>query len=376
MRNKHKKTDSSVIFTVVFSAVLFLISYLSFGQTNLISSCVGLIIPGNNSISIIKKNYQEKKQYLFSNSDSTDSTTSAKKENSTQEVYSNTSLAHVPNDIQKMINSAKKAEKNDKEDGKIVEMTYSVKSATDKYQNILVRNTTSKKLDIPKVLSEKPDLKIDKNKPSILIIHTHTTESYQILDRGFYAQGFLTRSNESTVNMARVGKEITDQLRNAGYNVIHDTKIHDSSYSAAYSNSGKAIDEHLKKYPSIQVILDIHRDAIEDKRGTKTKPITTIGGKKAAQLMIISGCQEDGITGFDDWQYNLRFAMQLQKICEDMYPTISRPLLFSARKYVMHKSRNSLLIEIGSDSNTLDEAAYTARLLGNVLSKMLEKYTL
>ncbi|MPN23391.1 hypothetical protein SDC9_170779 [bioreactor metagenome] len=130
----------------------------------------------------------------------------------------------------------------------------------------------------------------------------------------------------------------------------------------------------MKKYPSIQVILDIHRDAIQNNSGTKTKPITTINGKKAAQLMIISGCQEDGITGFDDWEYNLRFAMQIQKACVEKYPTLARPLLFSARKYVMYKSHNSLLIEIGSDSNTLDEAAYTGRLIGDVLSDLLPKY--
>lgn len=92
--------------------------------------------------------------------------------------------------------------------------------------------------------------------------------------------------------------------------------------------------------------------------------------------MIISGCEGGGVTDFPDWRYNLRFATQLQKICEESYPGLMRPLYFCNRQYNMHKSHCSLLLEMGSDSNTLDEAAYSGRMLGKALAQLLENYVI
>ena len=92
--------------------------------------------------------------------------------------------------------------------------------------------------------------------------------------------------------------------------------------------------------------------------------------------MIISGCEGGGVTDFPDWRYNLRFATQLQKICEESYPGLMRPLYFCNRQYNMHKSHCSLLLEMGRDSNTLDEAAYSGRMLGKALAQLLENYVI
>ena len=296
---------------------------------------------------------------------------------STPKAVAEADFAKTPNDIQKLIDEAKKQLANASHDGKIVSRQYDNSGATTVYGKVAVQNRTSQKMDIKKVLAEPVDLKIeDKTKPTILIYHTHTTESYQMLDTDWFTKSYQTRSNLATRNMVRVGDEIVAQLEAAGFAVIHDTKIYDATYNGAYYRSEDAIEAYQKKYPQLQVLLDIHRDAIQTNDTTRIKPVATINGKKAAQIMIISGCEGGGVTDFPDWRYNLRFATQLQKICEESYPGLMRPLYFCNRQYNMHKSHCSLLLEMGSDSNTLDEAAYSGRMLGKALAQLLENYVI
>ena len=280
-------------------------------------------------------------------------------------------------DILALIEKAKKNAADDKKDGRISEYTYKNDGVTDKYGSVRVKNVNSKTdIDIKKLLDTKADLTVKKDEPAVLIFHTHTTETYQILDRDFYAVGHPTRSNDKGINMVRVGQETVKEIEKAGYRVIHDTQIHDSTYNSAYSHSRKAVEKYLKEYPSIKVVLDIHRDAIQRSDGTKIKPTATVEGKKAAQIMIISGCQEEGgpVEGFPEWKKNLVFAVELQKTLEELFEGITRPLYFSPRKYNMDLTTCSLLVEVGSDANTLDEAVYTGRCLGKAVSKILEKY--
>lgn len=282
----------------------------------------------------------------------------------------------TPEDIQAVIAERMKTAASDKKDGSISEKQYKNDGVTDSYQNVRVKNLNETKINIESILKEKADLSVEAKKPSVLIFHTHTTETYQILDRGFYETGFLTRSKNLGVNMVRVGDEICSELEKAGYSVIHDREIHDTKYNGSYSHSRASVEKYLKKYPSIQVVLDIHRDAIQLNNGTKIKPTAVIQGKKAAQIMIISGCQEKGnaVEGFPDWRYNLIFALKLQKALEDTFPGITRPLFFAPRKYNMNLTHCSLLVEVGSDSNTLEEAVYSGKCLGVALSQILKEY--
>lgn len=341
----------------------------------------GLALPEGGS-SLLKGQIEEiKTGELPQNELSASVTSSDATRTATQAQPSNTKqpadddLTKTPDDIQKLIEEAKKQLANASHDGKIISRKYDNSGATTTYGKVAVQNRTSQSMDIKKVLSEPVDLKItDKSKPSVLIYHTHTTESYQMLDTDWFTKSYQTRSNLATRNMVRVGDEIVKQLEAAGFAVIHDTKIYDATYNGAYYRSEDAIEAYQKKYPQLQVLLDIHRDAIQTNDTTRIKPIATINGKKAAQIMIISGCEGGGVTNFPDWRYNLRFATQLQKVCEESYPGLMRPLYFCNRQYNMHKSHCSLLLEMGSDSNTLDEAAYSGRMLGKALSQLLENY--
>ena len=161
-------------------------------------------------------------------------------------------------------------------------------------------------------------------------------------------------------------------LKAKGIGVVHDKTLHDyPSYEGSYARSWDTIERYKKKYPGILVTLDIHRDGMTDDAGTKYKPTFTYRGKKAAQIMIMSGYDESG--GFPTWKENLIVATNLQKECEDNYPGMTRALYFGEFSYNMDFNNGSLLIEVGTDGNTVDEAAYTGELLGNALSSVLQK---
>lgn len=284
-------------------------------------------------------------------------------------------ITQTPDDIIELIKKYTKFFKDDKKDGDIKSITYEKAGATHIFENVRVKNTTeTKTLNIEKVLSEPFELSVDKSKPAVLIFHSHTSEGYEMIERDWYAQDYTSRSNDESRNIVRVGTEIANYLTELGYTVIHDKTIHDKSYSDSYPNSRKTVEKHLAEHPEIQIVLDIHRDSITQNNGDKIKPVNTIGGKKAAQLMIITGAQEGKVKDFPDWEYNLRFALQLQKKCETMFPGLMRPVLFSQRKYNMDITRFSLLIEMGSEANTLEEACYSGRMLAAALASLMDEY--
>lgn len=306
----------------------------------------------------------------------TESTEASAEEKEAEETVS-ISLTDTDEDILAVMKSAEKNAAKDKKDGDISDYKYKNDGVTDSYGKVRVKNANKTDLDIKAKLEEKLDLSIDKSKPAVLVYHTHTTETYQILDRDFYAVGALTRTGKEELNMIRVGRAVCEELERAGYKTIHVTDIHDNPYSGAYSRSRKTVEEYLKEYPSIQITLDLHRDAIHRSDGTRIAPTAEINGKKAAQIMIISGCQEEGngITNLPDWEYNLAFALQLQQSLEESFEGITRPLYFCPRSYNMNMTHCSLLVEMGSDANTLEEAVYSGKCLGVALTDILKEYS-
>lgn len=243
-----------------------------------------------------------------------------------------------------------------------------------RYNNFFVKNVTGTDLNIERVLKQKPDFKIKKNSsPQVLIVHTHTCEKYMDKYECSYNENYYPRTTDNNKNVTQVGNAIAGSLEKAGISTIHDLTHHDDpTYSGSYSRSADTIKKNLNKYPSIKVVLDIHRDGMTTKEKEKIKPTFMYKGKKAAQIMIMTGCDPDGKKGFPDWQQNLKLGLRLQQRAETMYPGITRPMFFGKVRYNMNLTHGSLLIEVGSDANTLDEAVYTGTLLGNALAKVLE----
>lgn len=252
----------------------------------------------------------------------------------------------------------------------VVEINQS--SGNMRYDNIAIKNYTPYDPDIASLLDSNLPFELKDNRTvQVLIYHTHTCESYLDEDSGFYYDDFYPRSTDNEKNVIAVGEKIAASLKDKGVGVVHDKTLHDyPSYEGSYSRSWDTIEEYKKKYPGIVVTLDIHRDAMTADDGTKYKPTFTYDGKKAAQIMIMSGYGDDD--DFPTWKENLIFATKLQKECEDRYPGMTRPLDFGEFSYNMDFNNGSLLIEIGTDANTIDEAKYTGELLGNALSSVLD----
>ena len=246
-------------------------------------------------------------------------------------------------------------------------------SGNTSYENISIDNATSYDPDIASLLSADLPFELQDNSTvQVLIYHTHTCERYLEDDCGYYYDDYYPRSTDGSLGVIAVGDRIAESLKAKGIGVVHDTTLHDyPSYDGSYGRSWDTIEQYKKKYPGIVVTLDIHRDAMTADDGTKYKPTFTYNGKKAAQIMIMSGYDDSG--DFPFWDENLIFAAKLQKECEDNYPGMTRPLYFGMFSYNMDFNNGSLLIEVGTDANTVDEASYTGELLGNALSSVLQK---
>lgn len=285
------------------------------------------------------------------------------------------SLTETPEDVRTLMEQAQAQAASQKKDGDIRAQTFGRKSATESCQGLLIRNLTDDvHPDFDAQWAADANLTIDKSRPAVLLFHTHTTEGYELLDRDWYAADTSSRTTDESRNIVRVGKAIAEQLEQAGFQVIHDTTVHDDRYSGAYDRSRETVEKYLKQYPDLSVVLDVHRDAIQENNGVKIKPVAEIDGKKAAQIMIISGCEGGKVTAFPDWEQNLRFALRLQDACECTAPGLTRPLFFCHRQYNMDMTPCSLLVEFGSEANTLEEAVYAGALFGQALAELLDNY--
>ena len=245
---------------------------------------------------------------------------------------------------------------------------------SDFVQGVAIKNSSGKTFDIAKEIQIKPNFKIKNSaEPQVLIVHTHTTEAYMSYYAGYYNEGDGGRSKDESKNVCAVGEAIAAELRAAGIGVIHDTTIHDNpKYTGAYTRSEETVNKNLQQYPSIQVVLDVHRDGIMIDNTTKAKPTVTINGKKAAQTMIIVGTVSTSALPHPNWQDNFHFALQLQKAAVAKYEGLMRPVSVVASRYNQHLARGYLLVEMGSEGNTLDEAVYSGQMLGKTLGEVLQ----
>ena len=256
--------------------------------------------------------------------------------------------------------------------GKILTRYISPYSVKDSYSGVYLKNYTSAKVDLKELLNKKINFKINKNsEPQVLIMHTHTTESFMQTDENYYTEDFNSRSTNNNKNMVKIGGIIAKKLNDNGIKTLHDKTQHDyPEYTGSYNRAAKTINNYLKKYPSIKVVLDLHRDAISADGG-KAKLVTEIGGKKAAQVMLVMGSQTGSIKDHPKWKENLSLAVKLQQTMEAKYPTLARPLMLMSKKYNQSLSTGSLLIEFGTDVNTLSEACYSAEMVGDSLVSLL-----
>lgn len=209
--------------------------------------------------------------------------------------------------------------------------------------------------------------------PQILIMHTHATEDYRLSAGLWFSQDDGSRSTDRNINMCAVGRVMADTLNAAGLNTLHDETLNDyPSYTGSYSNSRAVVQQYLAQYPSIKIVLDVHRDAIETESGSRMAPVCTVNGRQAAQVMIICGSDNGTTVKLPNWRQNLRFAAAWETAMEGMYPGFTRSVLLSYRFYNQDLTTGSLLIEIGGHGNNLNEALYAGQLAAQGLVEALK----
>ncbi len=262
----------------------------------------------------------------------------------------------------------------EKQAGAGVVLTQQMSAGKTFVEGVAIKNNTKQTADIAAALERTPDIGFDasSDKIQVLITHTHTTECYLGYDAGFFNPDDKSRTDDAAANMVAVGARVAQQLRQAGIGVIHDTEIHDQPYSTAYTHSRKAVEKYLAQYPSICVVLDIHRDAIYQSDGTRVKPTAVINGKKAAQMMIIVGMMNTKSVPNAHTADNLSFGAHLQQTLHAQYGGLMRPMVLANARYNQQLCKGMILVEVGSDVNTLPEACYSGELLGKGLADMLK----
>lgn len=240
---------------------------------------------------------------------------------------------------------------------------------------IRIDNATEYRIDTAQLLTEGPGITLAKGKPQILIIHTHSSEAYTMDDFDRYTPSDDSRTQDLRCNVIRVGDELTEALRDHGLEVIHDREIYDyPSYTGSYTRTGEAIRQYLTKYPSLKVVIDLHRDAIGN-GDVVYKTVAEGEGSACAQTMFVVGSNDSGLE-HPNWRENLKLALYLQSAVHGKHPTLQRPIKLVSERYNQQLTTGSLILEVGSNGNTLQEALEAVRLFaegaGPALAKLVE----
>ena len=257
------------------------------------------------------------------------------------------------------------------EDG-VVEMTGRGKEGG-KYlygQGVYLYNRTDLDLDTGVLTAGKVDVTLGEG-PQILIIHTHGSEAYAQSDGDHYEESDPYRTTDCTHNVVRVGEEMAMVFRARGFQVVHDTTLFDyPTYSGAYDRSKTAVEEWLSNYPTIQVVLDVHRDALVGTDGQVYKLVSEEAGEKVAQVMLVVGTDGSGAE-HPRWKDNLAFGILLQQGVVKGYHELARPMVARNSRYNQQLLPGSLLVEVGGHGNTLTEAIAGGRLWADNVARTL-----
>ncbi len=236
-------------------------------------------------------------------------------------------------------------------------------------ETLLIKNSTPYTVDTAALLAT--PLSFSADQPKVLIVHTHTSEAYAQSEGYAYTPSDPYRTEDPAYNICRVGAALAESLAENGITAICDTESHDyPSYSGCYNRSLQTIEKNLAAHPSIEIVIDLHRDAISASDGSYLKTAAEIDGETAAQVLVIVGTDAGGLS-HPDWQKNLTLGLRVQKDLCEMYPGLARPLHLRTERFNGHASPGALLIEIGSNANTMEEALLGARLFGNSLAKTI-----
>lgn len=216
-------------------------------------------------------------------------------------------------------------------------------------------------LNAQELLAKDMKLTTPSEQPQILIHHTHSQE------------GYADSNGDPSTSIVAVGEYLTELLRGYGFHVIHDTGAYDVlDHQNAYSYAGPAVEQILAENPSIEVVIDMHRDGIKEGR-----LVTEVNGKQTAKIMFFNGLSRTAANGNLDYLYNpylqdnLAFSLQMKLAAEEYYPGFTRANYLKGYRYNLHYVPKSMLVEVGAQTNTLEEAKNAMEPLADLLHKVL-----
>ena len=250
-------------------------------------------------------------------------------------------------------------------------VTPDIVTETAEPSGLYINNHAGYDIDIAALLSEPLNITLSGDSPAVLIIHTHSSEAYMPDDGECYEASDSYRTQDKAYSVIRVGDELAAEFAKHGIAFIHDRNVYDyPSYQGSYSRSYESIVSYLEMYPSIKIVIDLHRDAIHSDDGTVYKTLAQVGEDTCAQVMLVMGTDSAGLN-HPDWQENLKLALQLQNEMNTLYPSLAKPIWLSEYRYNQQATLGSMLVEIGCTGNTLAEALSAARYFADAASNVI-----
>ena len=248
---------------------------------------------------------------------------------------------------------------------KIVSITRTQEELAKAFAAIPLSNEAKLSYDAEQIAGMVPTFEMS-DEPLVLIMHTHGSEAYTDTDG---------RSEDIEKNVVAVGEALEETLTEYGIPVLHDERMYDvPSYTRSYNEAYVGIKATLEKNPSIQIVLDIHRDGYSYEDGTLMSTAESFQGSdgtlRSAKVMFLVGTNA-GTLEHPTWRSHLAFAMALQMRLEDIVPGITRPVFLRRQRFNEHMTPGSLLVEIGSSGDNLSEAKAAVRVFGQALAEEL-----
>ncbi len=238
-----------------------------------------------------------------------------------------------------------------------------------------IHNQTDYRPNVDQLLTMEVSFSAEGEGPRVLILHTHTSEAY-LAEGTTYIEGPIgdaTYSRDEQNNVLAVGRVLSETLNKKGITAIHCTVMHDDpTLSGSYARSAETVKKYLAEYPSIEVVIDLHRDAVTGRDGEFLRAVTEVNGESVAQVMAVVGSDGNG-TEHPGWESNLALALRLREALNMEGAAVGRPVSLRNQSFYQELAPHGLLLEIGTAANSPEEAVRAAVLVGEALAALLQE---
>lgn len=269
--------------------------------------------------------------------------------------------------IDEKLEEEKKETNDEKKETSVIDSNNIKATFTNKNETIEINNQTS--FDITELMNNS-EYKFNENN-KVIIYHTHTCESYTATEKYNYSMTDSYRTNDLNYTVAKVGDELTSQLEKYNFTVIHNKTYHDyPSYNGSYGRSLSTLQNIFANNKDAEIVIDLHRDAVGSK--SDYAPRVQIGDEVCAQVMFVVGTDGSGLN-HPNWKKNLQYAIEVQKVANELYPGLFRPIILRNARYNQQLTTASTIIEVGATGNTLEECLASMKYLAEVINKTVEK---